>query len=95
MLATKSDLSEIHVDDTCCYALVCTDILFSNDDIARTLPVTNLLQEFNDALLSLPRFLYSGMNDFTVSSIGQNAVTPPSTANWNVECTLGGVAKRT
>jgi hypothetical protein len=50
MLATKSDLVEIHVDDTCCYALVCTDALFSNDDIARTLPapVTNLLQEFRD-----------------------------------------------
>jgi hypothetical protein len=32
MLATKSDLAEIHVDDTCCYALVCTDALFSNDD---------------------------------------------------------------
>jgi hypothetical protein len=50
MLATKSDLAEIHVDDTCYYALVCTDALFSNDDIARTLPapVTNLLQEFSD-----------------------------------------------
>jgi hypothetical protein len=50
MLATKSDLAEIHVDDTCCYVLVCTDALFSNDDIARTLPapVTNLLQEFSD-----------------------------------------------
>jgi hypothetical protein len=50
MLATKSDLAEIHVDDTCCYALVYTDALFSNDDIALTLPapVTNLLQEFSD-----------------------------------------------
>jgi hypothetical protein len=50
MLATKSDLAEIHVDDTCCYALVWTDALFSNYDIARTLPapVTNLLQEFSD-----------------------------------------------
>jgi hypothetical protein len=50
MLVTKSDLAEIHVDDTCCYALVCTDSLFSNDDITRTLPapVTNLLQEFSD-----------------------------------------------
>jgi hypothetical protein len=50
MLATKSDLAEIHVDDTCCYALVCTYALFSNDDIARTFPatVTNLLQEFSD-----------------------------------------------
>jgi hypothetical protein len=38
MLVTKSDLAEIHVDDTCCYALVCTDALFSNDDIARILP---------------------------------------------------------
>jgi hypothetical protein len=28
MLVTKSDLAEIHADDTCCYALVCTDALF-------------------------------------------------------------------
>jgi hypothetical protein len=50
MLATKSDLAKIHVDDTCCYALVCTDALFSNGDIAHTMPapVTILLQEFND-----------------------------------------------
>jgi hypothetical protein len=33
MLVTKSDLVEIHADDTCCYALVCTYVLFSNDDI--------------------------------------------------------------
>jgi hypothetical protein len=48
MLTTKSVLAEIHVDDTCCYALVCTDALFYNDDIAHTLSahVTNLLQEF-------------------------------------------------
>jgi hypothetical protein len=50
MLVTKFDLAEIHVDDTCCYALVCTDALFSNDDIASTVPapVTNLLQEFSN-----------------------------------------------
>jgi hypothetical protein len=50
MLVTKSDLAEIHADDTCCYALVCTDALFSNDDIASIVPapVTNLLQEFSD-----------------------------------------------
>jgi hypothetical protein len=49
MLVTKSDLAEIHADDTCCYALVCTDALFSNDDIASIVPapVTNLLQEFS------------------------------------------------
>jgi hypothetical protein len=50
MLVTKSDLAEIHANDTCCYALVCTDTLFSNDDIPSivTAPVTNLLQEFSD-----------------------------------------------
>src|SRR6185503_5761900 len=39
-----------HVDDTCCYALICKDALFSIDDIASTLPapVTNILQEFRD-----------------------------------------------
>jgi len=29
MLAMKYDLAEIHVDDACCYALVCKDALFS------------------------------------------------------------------
>jgi hypothetical protein len=50
MLVTKSDLAEINADDTCCYALVCTYALFSNDDIASIVPVpvTNLLQEFSD-----------------------------------------------
>ena len=54
MLAMKSDLAEIHVDDACCYALVCKDVLFSIDDIASTLPapVTNLLQEFRDVFPS-------------------------------------------
>ena len=54
MLATKSDLAEIHDDDACCHALVCKDALFSIDDIASTLPapVTNLLQEFIDVFPS-------------------------------------------
>ena len=54
MLATKSDLAGIHVDDTCCYALICKDALFSIDDIASTLPapVTNILQEFRDVFPS-------------------------------------------
>jgi len=45
MLATKSDLAEIHIDDACWYALICKDALFSIDAIASTLPVpvTNLL----------------------------------------------------
>ena len=50
MLVTKSDLAKIHVDDTCCYALVCTYTLFSNDDIASIVPapMTNILLEFSD-----------------------------------------------
>ena len=50
MLATKSDLAEIHDDEAYCYALVCKDALFSINDIASTFPapVTNLLQEFRD-----------------------------------------------
>ena len=54
MLAMKSDLAEIHVDDACCYALGCKDALFSIDDIASTLPapVTNLLQDFRDVFPS-------------------------------------------
>ena len=54
MLAMKSDLAEIHVDDACWYALICKDALFSIDAIASTLPVpvTNLLQEFRDVFPS-------------------------------------------
>ena len=54
MLATKSDLAEIHVNDACCYVLICKDAFFSIEDIASTLPapVTNLLQEFRDVFPS-------------------------------------------
>ena len=54
MLATKSDLAEIHVNDACCYVLICKYAFFSIEDIASTLPapVTNLLQEFRDVFPS-------------------------------------------
>ena len=54
MLATKSDLAEIHVNDACCYVLICKDAFFSIEDIASTLPapVTNLLLEFRDVFPS-------------------------------------------
>ena len=53
-LATKSDLAEIHDDDSCCFVLVCKHALFFIDDIASTLPapVTILLQELRDVFPS-------------------------------------------
>jgi hypothetical protein len=49
MLARKCDLAEISDDDVC-YALMCTQTLFSLDNIASSIvPVaTNLLQEYED-----------------------------------------------
>ena len=49
MLARKCDLAEISDDDVC-YALVCTQTLFSLDNIASSIPpaATNLLQEYED-----------------------------------------------
>ena len=50
MLATKLDLAGIvdHVDT--CYALVCTEVLFSLDNLPTPLPpaITNLLQDYQD-----------------------------------------------
>jgi hypothetical protein len=49
MLARKYDLAELSDDDVC-YALVCTQTLFSLDNIASLIPpvATNLLQEYED-----------------------------------------------
>jgi hypothetical protein len=49
MLARKYDLAELSDDDVC-YALVCTQTLFSLDNIASSIPhvATNLLQEYKD-----------------------------------------------
>jgi hypothetical protein len=49
MLTRKCDLAEISADDVC-YALVCTQILFSLDNIASSIALiaTNLLQEYGD-----------------------------------------------
>jgi hypothetical protein len=50
MLARKCDLAEISNDDDVCYALVCTQTLFSVDNIASSIPLvaTNLVQEYED-----------------------------------------------
>jgi hypothetical protein len=49
MIARKCDLAEISDDDVC-YALVCTQTLFSLNNIASSIPpiATNLLQEYED-----------------------------------------------
>jgi hypothetical protein len=50
LLASKSDLAEIDVNITPCYAIVCKDVLFSFEDMPPSLPpaVANLLQEYMD-----------------------------------------------
>jgi hypothetical protein len=50
LLASKSDLAEIDVNITPCYAIVCKNVLFSFEDMPPSLPhaVANLLQELMD-----------------------------------------------
>ena len=50
MLASKSDISEIDVNTTQCYAIICKEALFSFEDMPPSLPpaVANILQEFVD-----------------------------------------------
>jgi hypothetical protein len=50
LLASKSDLAEIDVNITPCYAIVCKEVLFSFEDMPPSLPpaVANLLQEYLD-----------------------------------------------
>jgi hypothetical protein len=48
LLASKSDIAEIDVNISPCYAIVCTKVLFSFEDMPPSLPpaVANLLQEY-------------------------------------------------
>jgi hypothetical protein len=50
LLASKSDIAEIDVNITPCYAIVCKEVLFSFEDMPPSLPlaVANLLQEYMD-----------------------------------------------
>jgi hypothetical protein len=50
LLASKSNLAEIDVNITPCYAIVCKEVLFSFEDLPPSLPLTvaNLLQEYMD-----------------------------------------------
>jgi hypothetical protein len=50
LLASKSDLVEIDVNITPCYAIVCKEVMFSFEDMPPSLPpaVANLLQEHMD-----------------------------------------------
>jgi hypothetical protein len=54
LLATKSDLDELHASARLCYALVCKNALYSIDDTSIALPpaVANLLQEYMDVFPS-------------------------------------------
>jgi hypothetical protein len=50
LLDSKSDIAEIDVNITPCYAIVCKEVLFSFEDMPPSLPpaVANLLQEYMD-----------------------------------------------
>jgi hypothetical protein len=50
LLASKSDLAELDVNITPCYAIVCKEVLFSFEDMPPSLPpaIANLLQEYMD-----------------------------------------------
>ncbi|KAM0841708.1 hypothetical protein ACQ4PT_058840 [Festuca glaucescens] len=50
LLASKSDIAELDVNTTQCYAIICKEVLFSFEDMPPSLPpaVANLLQEFID-----------------------------------------------
>ena len=50
LLATKSDISELDVSTSVCYAIVCKEVLFSFEDMPPSLPpvVANVLQEYVD-----------------------------------------------
>ena len=50
LLATKSDISELDVNTSVCYAIVCKEVLFSFEDMPSSLPpvVANVLQEYVD-----------------------------------------------
>jgi hypothetical protein len=54
LLATKSDLDELHASAGLCYALVCKNALYSIDDTSIALPpaVANLLHEYMDVFPS-------------------------------------------
>jgi hypothetical protein len=53
LLASKSDIAEIDVNITPCYAIVCKEVMFSFEDISPSLPpaVVKLLQEYMDVFL--------------------------------------------
>src|SRR4051812_10709340 len=50
LFATKSDIDDLDVSKSVCYAFVCKEVLFSFEDVPSSLPpaVTNILQEFAD-----------------------------------------------
>ena len=50
LLATKSDITDLDITTSVCYAFVCKEVLFSFEDMPSSLPpaVINILQEFAD-----------------------------------------------
>ena len=72
LLATKSDLDELHASVGLCYVLACKNVFYSIDDTSIALPpaIANLLQEYMDVFLSeIPPGLPPELPpDFQVSS---------------------------
>jgi hypothetical protein len=72
LLATKSDLDELHASVALCYALVCKNVFYSIDDTSIALPpaIANLLQKYMDVFPSEipPRLPPELPLDFQVSS---------------------------
>jgi hypothetical protein len=72
LLATKSNLDELHASIGLCYALVCKNVFYSIDDTSIALPlaIANLLQEYMDVFPSeiIPGLPPELPPDFRVSS---------------------------
>jgi hypothetical protein len=53
LLASKTDIFELDVSNTQCYAIICKEVLFSFEDMPPSLPpvVANILQKYVDVFV--------------------------------------------
>ena len=54
LLVSKSDITDLNINESVCYAIICKEVLFSFEDMPTSLPpvVANILQEFEDVFPS-------------------------------------------